>query len=360
MPPTGQGQNSLKGLLGEQGRKAHEQHIKDPLPSGDLPEGIRGGVAQLKTISIQKYESGDNAGKPYVRFGYVATFPEHVDSGEKVAGRQFSEMFNMFGRPGKTFGRNYVSVEDTLQNRYASLLDRLKISFGINEAVSFDQIDQVLAALQSKKPLVRFSTGKATDAGRVFANVGKAYAAENGQVESTDAGAGVEDQTGDAGENQTAVPDTADYDAMSLDELLEVATGDDEEAGQAARNRILDIADEHGIKDDVEGAESWQAGVELIQQAQSAEAPADEPAPEPEPDWQPKKGATCLYQPKGKDGKPIKDKAGKVIKASEHEIATCSEKGKWVTLKNSTTGKAVIGPDKLPAKIAWADIKAPS
>jgi hypothetical protein len=359
--PSGSGKSSFAAMVGEAGKKAHEQHIKDPVASGDLPEGIKGGVAQLKTISASKYENGDNKGKLYVRFGYVVTFPEHTEAGERVAGRQFSENYNMFGRAGKTFGLNFQSVPDTFENRYASFLARLKESFGISEAVTFDQIDQVLAALQSKKPMVRFGTSKATDQGRVFPRVGRDYVAENGEAATGAADSAVEDQTGDqtGDADQGAEPsygatDGPDLDALDLDGLLELAVTDE---GEAARNKILEIADEHGIKDDVESADDWQTGVDLLKATIGANADGDDPAaaaPDPEP-FVPKKGVACRYQPVGKDGKPLMV-AGKKAKVQEVEIQSSSERGQWVTLKDTTTGKAVVGSDKLPRKVPWAEL----
>jgi hypothetical protein len=351
--PSGTGKSSFAAMVGDAGKKAHAAHIKDPLPSGDLPENVKGGVAQLKTVTVSKYENGDNKGKPYVRLAYVATFPEHTEGGERVAGRQFSEMFNMFGRSGKNFGLNFQSVPDTFENRYAAFLARLKGSFEISESVTFDQIDQVLAALQSKKPFIRFGTKKATDQGRVFPQIGKAYVpSENGEAATTSEP--VDDQTGDAdaGDDASSAEPGTISDDMDLDQLLEIAVTDE---GEAARNKILEIADEHGIKDDVESADDWETGVNLLKETIGAAAADEDPAePEAAP-FVPKKGVVCLHQALGKDGKPAMV-AGKQVKPVEVEVQSASEKGQWATLKNTTTGKAVLGPDKLPRKVPWAEL----
>jgi hypothetical protein len=362
--------SSFTALVGAEGKKSHQAHIKDPLPSGDLPENVKGGVAQLKTVSVAQHEDGDNKGKPYVRFGFVATFPEQTESGERVAGRQFSEQFPMYGRSGKTFGLNYTSVPDTFDNRYAAFLNRLKESFGITEAITFEQVDDVLAALRGKKPFIRFHTSKKTDQDRVFPRIGRAYVPdnENGQA---DANADVDDQTGnadtgDAGDTGNtdastngAAANVTDLDTMDLDQLLELAVTDE---GEAARNKILDIADEHGIKDEVEGAKEWSIGVDMLKAKISESTTSEEPtepedtAPATQPTAQPfayRKGNTCRYQQLDGNGKPLMNK-GKKIPPIEVEIMSSSDKGKWVTIKVITTGKAIVGADKLPAHIPWS------
>lgn len=101
-------------------------------------------------------------------------------------------------------------------------------------------------------------------------------------------------------------------------------------------------------EDDIDGAADWQAVADLAAGGTAGEETSGEPTPPPEPT----KESVWYYNPVDpKTKKPVK-------KAVECEVVSVDKKTKTVTLKNLEKDAMILGANKTPMRVAWAELRA--
>lgn len=361
MPPQKK-MSSLVAKIGAMGHKAHEQHKADETSYGiiNLPAGISGGIARLDTVKWDEYKSGKNQGKPYVMFRGIAILPaEH--KGIKVEGQGVMIMLPLCETTKNTKdGVQTVPFEDN----YANLLNEFR-KFGIDTSqTSFDDLDNILAHLNTEKPHYRFSTRGYTPP-KTAQNPNPTeivYTQFDGACEfvdeNADPAAGFQDSTSDpkasaapitegfdetqgsnaGGGDSSSQENNAEGSGEEIAELVKVATGKDAKAAEKASDRLAAIALEAGVsQEEVEGATSWEQVGEMILAKQSE---SGEETPEASND--PAVGDIWKYQvidPKTK--KPVMDTKKKRPKDPiEVEITAINEAKKTASIKDTGNAKA--------------------
>lgn len=174
-----------------------------------------------------------------------------------------------------------------------------------------------------------------------------------------------EPEADEAPQEEPSADEGPDLDAL-------VAAADKDPAGKTAKGKeackaLIDLALSLGIeKDAVTGADNWAAVAEMILEIQGAlesgagdeEAPTEDEEPPAEEPQEPVKGTVVKWCWKTKEGKPMVDpKTKKPLRPSDHEILSVNVKTQTVTLKNGASDKTVVGKDKKPHHIPWAELE---
>ncbi len=365
------GKSGLVAKLGDKLRKAHEAHKTDETQmdtGGSLPGGIEGGIAKLVDCKFDTYKKGDNQGQYYFYAAGVVVAPKDHD-GVPIEGLRTSIMEPLCDTPNKT----RATVEDHL----AWILNEMR-KLGIDTAdIGFDQLEETAEALKLAQPTFRFRTWKGKKKVKGEAGYNEKYdgpnapgprvnevwsGAVNFEQDETDT---VEDSTTDAVEEAPApTPPKAgpkakggpkkaapDLSEMTLEELAELAGKEPAEplTGEAQK-LLLEKAVEAGHdKDAAEGAESWDAVIELINNPPAAEeAEAAEEAAAEEVEWVPAKEDIYLY-------KPVDPKTKKpAAKGVEVEVSAVDEKAQRVDLIKLDNRKITY------KGVAWDKLEAAS
>lgn len=404
---------NVTGLLAAMGSRltqvqAEHRGKEVNLGRPELPGGIEGGIAQIVTCRIGKFEKGDSVGKPFFDASATVMVPDEVN-GRPCRGLQtrigpepLCETLKSAGKR-KTFSEHYKWFRDQL----------IGLGFNIDNLTGTpQQIEaQILAGLEQlkkSKPYILFRTSKlpgttiekdaagkwwviggpspgkkgpyATEEMLKKANPnaggeGRIYHEWNGLCHDFDpssiAEAASHDNSPKAnGQAQQVVtqaeaqveaqapPDMAPDEApvaegqeqVDLTVLCEAAkaNGDGPEAVQ-----LTNIARESGITDEqIEAATSWDEVLVMVEAAlgvgPAAEA-AVEPPPEPEPETPkvPEKGRVFKYKLLDpKTGKPAVDpKNPKTDKRPvDVEVLTVDAKSMSCTIKDLAAGKPVLDP----------------
>ncbi len=136
----------------------HEKVKKNETTFGmaNLPAGITGGVAQLKTVTVKKYEATEKEeykrNQPYVVFRGIAVQPKS-HNGQAVAGLGVMITVGLYDVPAKDKRKAY-----TFDQAYDELLNEFR-KFGIpTDNMQFAQLDGVIKHLTDSKPFFRFQT----------------------------------------------------------------------------------------------------------------------------------------------------------------------------------------------------------
>lgn len=142
-------------------------------------------------------------------------------------------------------------------------------------------------------------------------------------------------------------PDDTESEEEESDGLSELAAKADKGDKKAKKELTAKAVEAGASEEDVENADNWEAVADMIRSA-SSEGDAEEETEEEEA-FKPEKGSVYkLLQPSAKDPK-------KKVKV-DIEVLTVSEKNETVTVKNLDSSKTIVGKDKKPLPVKWADL----
>lgn len=192
---------------------------------------------------------------------------------------------------------------------------------------------------------------------------------ENGGVPPVEDNTGaaeevVDGSTGDspAEGDESVATATADFDSMTVEELAaaaqEFADAEDTEGVNEAGEKLLEIADGLGIRQEVHDSDSWADGASLILTAQALAAQTEsgddgQEAEEDDPPAVPAKGEVWMWKPVDPKNPKKRGKAIEVI------VASVNAKSETVTITDNKTKKPVLGKDKKPLVVPFADLESP-
>lgn len=362
---------SLLEILGAKGQQAHEKTKKQETTYGmvNLPAGIVGGVAELRTVTWKVYEANDKdvdkRGKPYVLFRGIAQSPKTFN-GASVAGLPVMLTCPLYDQSAKSGGRkNPKSFEEN----YADLLNEFR-KFGVpTDNMQFSQLEAVMKHLTERPKEQRcfhFSTRGFTPPATtvqpkptemIFVQFdGKCDPAavvkqgtEDHSAESLPQEAG-EPANAPAADEPSVGGSQADADGV-LSELAVAADGGD----TAAIVRLGELALAAGLtKEFVEDvAQNW--GEVVIAMAGGA-PPADESGSAtaaPDED-EPTTGTICRYLViDAATGKPKVNKFKKDLPPVTCEVTIVDPTTKTCTLRSKADPKVLF------KNVKWADLLAP-
>lgn len=375
MPPqTGTVQDitaKMAGALGAKWSDAHNKVKDNPVESrgSDCPPGVSG-IARLTHMHFS--ESKDNPGKfSFYAAGAVVAIgqkPPHLPDKAIINSRTWiSEP--LYDTPSRS--------RKNLQDHIAWVYNEIK-KFGpeAEEAVTAISADKkgeappargarILRELQA----LMESMVKAAPTFKFEVNLGKAkpdpktgqlsdppkWHNWNGAVEFdddggdpaagvVDGGAEVEEEAATADEAAEEVEDGTSEDGPDLDDLAARADAKDKKA----KEELVAIAEGLGVKGEVEDAETWAAGAEIIR-AKMAEAdggePQEENAAEEEgeaPAYEPQLGDTVSYQPRDAKGRPLVNaKTKKPVPAVSCKVKAVNTKEETAELLSHVDKKTV-------------------
>lgn len=304
---------------------------------GDLPPGIEGGIAQLVEAKLGQYKEGDLKDKDFLYMAGVVVQPTTFE-GQKIEGKRTALTIPLCDTPmsKKSFDENFAKALNELRK------------LGVDTStLSGDSFEPTLEAIKEMGPYFTFRTwrGKAT---KEFPNP-KVQHNWGGLTEYTadlpnDPGATVTERPAKNGTSTNGSkpamkkppmkkpepepePETTFDEFGDIDSLL-AAAGNDDEGGEAARAKLMEMAIEVGMtEEEVSSAASWDEVVERINAGKSEEGSSESE------EFVPKKGDVHHYYPFD----PIKKK--KAAKPVECEVTAVDLKGKTVNLKNLDNGK---------------------
>lgn len=329
-------------------KKAHEAAKDAPISWGmqNLPPGINGGIAELKTVEWNKFKTDaknvHHRNQPYVLFRGIAKIPkEH--NGCPVEGLGVMQTIPLCNQPDR---KGPTGEPKTVQDAWAELLNELK-KFGVDTSTTTpNEIEGILAGLQEQKPLFRFSTISYTPKPTALRKEPTAMTITNflGLYEPNGDGAVPgEEPHGEVG--SPADSDTVDNSA--------VVNGGDPNADGALDDQLLELGvaadggDEPAIatltatalaagwtEEQLIEADSWsEIAAALLSQADDAAAAAK---------VEPKKGLVFKYQViDPKTNEPALNKLKKPVAPVQVEITQVDKKNNTVTALNLVDRKTV-------------------
>lgn len=401
------GVKTKSGLAGKLGGKLQEAvvgHREDETTfggGGGLPGGIENGIAQVVECKFGIYEKGDNQGEYFFYAAATVELPRRFpdqEGGIPIAGlRTQIGPEPICDTPGKT--------RQTLEEHVAWVLNEMR-KLGVDTTqLGADDIESTAEAIKLAAPHTRFRTSTIADevfevkAGKVWVvktdgsgkgkgpykdqaaakaanpyakdakdvkGPGKVFQQWTGVVEFTpELANGVVDETGKTtaegaaganGQDQWQKDDAANKAAAGeapaddLEALVASANSDDTDAME--RLEALAIAAGKTRKD-VKDADSWDQVVSWITEGSGEAAPAGDEGEAGTP--VPEEGSIWFYRVTVVD--PKTKKLVKAKKATEHEIIKIDAKAQTATLKNSETGKTVIGGNKKPLQVPLSELE---
>jgi hypothetical protein len=187
---------SLKDVT-KKGVAEHKDTEVDYGNVGNMPGGVRNGIAKLTNCGFAKIKSGDNEGEWGFNASAVALEPDTNPNGEKVKG---------------LYTRIFIPVCDTKSRRtgkvtevnehIGSILNEMK-KLGLNTSeYSSDELEEMAADLQEAQPIFKFTTNQAEGSDRVWENWrGTRGIPDDYEPDSDD---GVEDETDEEDEEEVA------------------------------------------------------------------------------------------------------------------------------------------------------------
>lgn len=382
-------------------QKAAQAHAADPTDYGNMrvPPGITNGTARLTRISEGEYKTGPNKGKLFWMFeGSIVTPKSVIVNGQEVPCEGLFTRVTIPADDTVDGNGKPVPVEEHIAN-IQNEMRKLLASSGMSDAeiaTFVADVDGCRDYLNKHKPPFRFSTS-VRKAREYFDKAAKKMVmgeegvwenwfgskglenwrpptetdvVENGQpsangaVGDVDAGDQVDEGSGDQADvDEGLSPD------LTLAQLAEIADGPASAEADQAQDALTVKALEAGVdegeadaegnypENSVKGAPSWTALVEMIEAAGTSPEPEPEAEPEPEP-WLPEKGKVCKYQQTDAKGKPLTNpKTKRKLPPLEVEVVTVDKKRELCTVKDTSTKKPVVGADKKPLPIAFADLE---
>lgn len=365
MPPK-TGSDKVVVVLDDSVKKAVKAHKGDEtkVNAGDLPPNVRG-IAQLTDIGFKKYKEGPNKGKIFFSAaGSVLEPDEHKGAFTRIG-------------PEKIFDTPDASGKKTKAEHVAWVLNELR-KLGYNTAeMADDGLIEACNELKELKPCFKFRTW-ASRVTKEYPNprTNHDWSGVVEYVMDDDAGAGVEDETGDGEEEATeeeateeeVVEEAAEEEATEeggeeeaseesedLDALGAAADGNPKKKqapDEDAQGRLTALAEEAGV--DVSKYKTWALVVAALKKAaegageEAEEAEEEEAAEEEAEEWKPKVKDVVKYQPiDPATKKPAINPKTKKAKLVDVEIKAVDAKKQTVDIKNLTDNKLVKG-------VAWS------
>jgi hypothetical protein len=343
-----------------------------------LPAGIENGVAQLRNAYLSVYKEGDYKGQPFFRADARCVSPEEYKGGVTQYG-PLPLCDTPKANKKKTFNDHWADFRSTVVTllgeggiqTFDGLGDGLVLDTPQGQTQYEARLKGLLETITKAKPFFHFRTWKGKKA-----LVGP-YAGKEPQVQhvwgetcewnaQVDPGAGVTytepstngthvepDNSPDASADGLPVGDDVqpadeqqldeaptqdDTGGIDMDDLLRRCNLNDTEA----QSEMQQIAYNAGASEaDVEGTQTWEELVTLIEQSSAQPEPEEEPAPKV-----PAKGDMYRYTViDAKTGKPALDKFKKPRKPVVCDVTAVDLKTSTVTLLNvddkKTTYKSV-------------------
>lgn len=211
----------------------------------DLPPGIVNGTAKLTECKFDLYKTGDNTGQPYFLAMGVVVSPDSVKlkDGSTVPVRGLYTRLMIGLVDGKDKDGKKVPVDGEGGAMAKVVNEMKKLGADPSELSDVSELETLAAALKQAAPTFRFSTssGKVTPQ---YPNP-RTWENWNGVTEfhqDEDAGAGVDDQTGEAGAEDAGdegATDTADEATEYRDDTDLTSLGDRAEAGDEDAQKEL-------------------------------------------------------------------------------------------------------------------------
>lgn len=287
------------------------------LGGGNLPGGIRGGIAEFTGGKLDVYKSGTNKDKPYMSLVGVVKAPA------AYAGMQTRCRVDLFA---KGQGER-AKTEDEMVGIALNELRKLGID---TKALSPEDWQDAMDSKAKEGVVFRFETvtaKKSTDP-RFKDREPAVYENWNGAiesyVESSEATeAAVVDETEHEPDANQEEPDTTEDGEVDWAAVGEAAEAGDDDA----KTQITQAAIDQGIQEEVEGADNWIEAAALLGGGVA----------EPQAEQVPEKGETVKYKPP------------KARKAIECEVMAVFEGKKTVNLKDEK-GTSYKG-------IAWGELE---
>lgn len=374
MQTGGSGDSGFMKEMGKAVTGAVKAHAKDETVYGrqSLPPGIRGGIARLSEIKFSKYATGDNTGKWFVRLMGVVEGPHPGPNGLDIRGMQTSMMIPMCDtkiKSGKDAGK-IITFQDhmgELMNEYRKL--------GCDTSTWDTQtpnVEHVAKELVEAAPAFKFETSLRA---AQIDPVTKQKKGEDGvwenwfgyvDVEAPDTAsyqqngeaptAGAE-APGGSGFNEFAGAQEAQADGeVDLDALMALVS-DETPEGQAAREKIKELAMGLGMtEDDVDNADSWDAvAAKMAELSADGDAQAEAAGVTEAPAAGLAKDDVVFYQPiDPKTNKPAMKPNKKPLLV---EGVIVEVKGDKATFKKLEDGKVILDKMKKPLWIPVSDFK---
>lgn len=146
--------STLLSKLGDKARKAHEAHRYDDTEYssfGDLPPGIKNGVAQLVDCKFVQIAEGKQGAGNYMFYAAGSVQIPKVHDGVPIEGLRTQISCPVFDTPDR---KNRQTVADHLKWIYNELR-----KLGVNTAeMELDELEATVAALVEAGPYFRFKT----------------------------------------------------------------------------------------------------------------------------------------------------------------------------------------------------------
>lgn len=328
--------------------------------TGNLPGGIKGGLAKLVKARFGEYKSGNNEGEVYLLLAGVVIQPKTFvdDQGNEIitAGEYTQLVLPLCATEG--------SKPKTIEENTDRALNELR-KLGLETAdLDIDEWEDAVAALQASQVYFKFSTSQAEPTEnfpnpRVFENWGGAVDNLDEYSETEDEVEEVEEPTPKRSkpkqEDKPAAPKLAkktvvedEEEEEDQEDVLALAKLADKKSDEDAQTRLAEIAESLDI--DVEELDSWADVAKAILDAQNPsdndeEEDEDEGSEEDvndedddEEDITPEKEEVYYF-------KPPKSKS-----YIECEVTAVFEKKKTVNLKSIEDGTLYKG-------IAWDQLE---
>ena len=294
----------LAGKLGANAAKSIANHAADEAEfdlSGDVPAGISNGVAMLTECKFSTYEKGDNKGEPFFYAAGTVLEPKKFD-GQRIEGMSVSIIEPIHDTPT----RSRKTIDDHIQ----WVMNQLRIMGGETEGITTpEELEELATALKEEQPIFAFRTwsGEATKeypnprVNNVFKGVIEDYdpeeAGDDGVVDHTaEKKAAPKKQMKEEETEEEEVEEetsTEVSDAPDAHELAMLGKAADED-NEDAQERILALAEDYGITDEVNETDTWTAGTDLLNDVINDSGEEAEPEEE---GTAPEKGLTGKYRP---------------------------------------------------------------
>ena len=326
--------------MGKALQGAHEKHkMDDTGPSGfaELPGGIDNGIAQLIECKFSKYKTGTHVGEWFFYAAGVCITPKKITVTHEDGSRETiitekgrtSILEAMCDTPESNGRRK------TLDDHVAYVYEQLRGLGVITANLELKDLENTALDLQNSKPYFSFRTWKGKKATEglykdVEPRVNHTWLGQCEYDEDENAGAGVEDNSPPSGNghatlntNMSASPGgfTEIANEQDLDAMAQQAQDGDTDV----QEQLKEMATELGVWKQVDNADDWIKGVEVIKKAkQKGMKSLTDETPD---DINPQVNQTYRYKPVGKKGVRAK-------KSEECNVIKVDRKARRVDLES--------------------------
>lgn len=317
-------QSGLVERLGQKGQAAYEEHKNDAVvfsQGGDLPAGIKGGIAQLVECKFGIYDKGDNKGEFFwYTAGIVVSPKEH--EGIRIEGLRTSQREAMCDTPN-TLGKKKTQNDhlEWLFNEFR----KLGVEPGDYPNFLSELEDTIAPALKEAAPYFRFRTWSMDDSDFVNHD----WQGICGYNLEEDETGEVEEEIVDTEEEEPEA--TEDTEEEEIDRAALAALADD--GDEDAEAKLTDKAEALGL--DPNDYRLW-VDVEEAMTVQEAEG-TEESKKEEEETASPEKGDVWRYKRPGSR------------ELADYEVTLVSSAKETVSLKS-------LDDNKLFKNVPWSKL----